>query len=138
MGEGSGGWRRETHPVRVKISLGVVYDTIMCPELLQEDFIRVYRDGGNDGQVLKTHRVAGRLEMVDKVDELGIDIGAGASIRGLGVDNVWIYALGRARRAQRLDMLDFGRFFFLEDSASAEELACWASWGGGGWECHEV
>ena len=63
-------------------------DPIVGLELLKEDLVCVNGGAGEDGEVLKAHGVAIRLEFADKVDELGVDIGAGASVRGLGVDNV--------------------------------------------------
>lgn len=48
--------------------------TVVGAELLQEERIRVNGCAGEDGKVLKPDWVAGGLEVINKVDKLGIDI----------------------------------------------------------------
>ena len=96
----------------------------MALELLEEHLVGVHRRVCDDGEILEAHGVASRLEVVDEIDELGVDIGARTSVRRLGVDDIcttgqpWLTP--RADESSRRDVLDFGRFFFL---ASASESA---------------
>ena len=64
-------------------------DSVMCSKLLQKDLVCVDRSIGDDSEVLETHGVAILLEVVDEVDELGVDVCASASVGRLRVDDIY-------------------------------------------------
>lgn len=103
-------------------------DSVMCSELLQKDLVCVDRSIGDDSEVLETHGVAGGFEVVDEIDELGVDICACASVCGLRVDDIWTtgqpWLTPRADESSRRDVLDFGLFFFFgsASASAADEL----------------
>ena len=79
---------RDTHPVGVEICLWIVNDPVVAPELLQEGLVRIDRCVSDDGKVLETHGVSSGLEVVDEVDELGVNIAASARVGRLRVDDI--------------------------------------------------
>ena len=105
-----------------------MYDAVVGPELCEDSIVGVDRDTGDDGDVLEAGRTACRLEMIDEVEYLGVDVSACAGFRRLGVDDIYgtrtksvmtvgLLVVGKG------DVLVFGRFFFFASGA---------------WECHEV
>ena len=79
-----------THPVGVEISLWVVNHAVVGLELFKQDFVDVYGRIRDNSEVLQTHGVAILLEVVDEINELGIDVGAGAGVGRLRVDDIYI------------------------------------------------
>ena len=63
-------------------------DPIMRLKLLQKDLVCVYGDAGNDSKVLQPHGTIMRLEVVNCVHQLGVDILASTGVRRLRVYHI--------------------------------------------------
>ena len=64
-------------------------------ELLIQDSVCIQGQFGDDSKVLQPHGISMRLEVVDRIHELGVDILTLASISRLRVDDVCPQPLDR-------------------------------------------
>lgn len=60
----------------------------MRPEPLQQRVVGIERRASDDGQVLQAHGVPIRLEVIHGIQELRVDVLAGARVGGLRVDDI--------------------------------------------------
>ena len=64
-------------------------NTVMRSELLEECRGDVNWNVRQDGEILQSHGISIRLEVIDEIDELGVDVRACARVCRLGVHDIY-------------------------------------------------
>jgi len=144
--------------VGIEVCSRIPLDAVMGFEFLQQNQVCIEWSIGLNCNVLQPFRIRCRLsmpqvdyhtwpptdpahlQMVDSIDQLGIDISSRTSVGGLGEHNICTYSVIRPEHGEssnkKINALDFGRFFF-EEPAADDVLAAGAACTGI-CECHEV